>query len=31
MSFIITGLSPQEFAPLFNLSDDALAQRGVIR
>ena len=31
MSFIITGLAPEEFAPLVRLSDEALAARGVIR
>ena len=31
MSFTITGLDPQEFAPLFELSNEALAKRGVIR
>lgn len=31
MSFIITGLAPEEFAPLARLSDEALAERGVIR
>ncbi len=31
MSFQITGLSPEPFSPLFGLSDEALASRGVIR
>ncbi len=31
MSFTITGLSAAEFAPLFALSDEALAKRGIIR
>jgi len=31
MSFIITGLAPAEFAPLFSLSDEELEQRGIIR
>lgn len=31
MSFTITGLDPNEFAPLFALSDEALAARGIIR
>ena len=31
MSFTITGLSAEEFAPLFALSDTELEQRGVIR
>lgn len=31
MSFTITGLDHQEFAPLFTLSDEELAMRGVIR
>jgi hypothetical protein len=31
MSFRITGLSPELFRPLFGLSDDALAVRGVER
>lgn len=31
MSFTITGLNPQEFAPLFGLSDEELAAHGVIR
>lgn len=31
MSFIISGLAPEEFAPLARLSDEALAARGVIR
>lgn len=31
MSFTITGLDPNEFAPLFAMSDDELAERGVIR
>ncbi|NOX82023.1 MAG: DUF1203 domain-containing protein [Alphaproteobacteria bacterium] len=31
MSFIISGLSAEEFQPLFSLSDEALKTRGVIR
>lgn len=31
MSFIISGLPVEEFRPLFNLSDEELKQRGVIR
>ncbi len=31
MSFIISGLDPQEFKPLFGLSDEDLAERGVVR
>ena len=31
MSFVITGLAADEFEPLFGLSDEALAERGVIR
>lgn len=31
MSFIIAGLDPKEFEPLFALSDEALAARGVVR
>lgn len=31
MSFRITGLSPQTFAPLWGLADEALAERGVTR
>lgn len=31
MSFIISGLSVEEFRPLFGLSDDELSARGVIR
>lgn len=30
MSFTITGLDPNEFKPLLELSDDALAARGVV-
>ena len=30
MAFTIAGLNPDEFKPLFNLSDDALAARGVV-
>ena len=30
MSFIIAGLDPAEFSPLFNLPDDQLAKRGVV-
>ncbi len=30
MSFIIRGLDPAEFQPLFALSDEALAERGII-
>ena len=29
--FVIEGLSPEPFAPLFGLSDEALAERGVVR
>ena len=31
MSFRIQGLSPAPFAPLYGVSDEALAARGVIR
>ena len=31
MSFRITGLPAEQFAPLFDLSDEALAQRGAVR
>jgi Protein of unknown function (DUF1203) len=31
MTFRITGLSPEPFRPLFDLSDDALRQRGAVR
>ena len=31
MSFRITGLSPQSFRPLFGLSDEALAAKGIKR
>lgn len=31
MSFRITGLPAENFAPLFNLSDEALAARGAVR
>jgi hypothetical protein len=31
MSYVITGLSPAPFKPLFGLSDEALAAQGVIR
>jgi hypothetical protein len=31
MSFTIAGLDPQTFAPLFDLSDETLKARGVIR
>lgn len=31
MSFIITGLEAKEFAPLFALSDEDLAERGIMR
>ena len=31
MSYVITGLSPDEFTPLFELSDEELAQRGIVR
>lgn len=31
MSFIVTGLDPKEFEPLFAQSDEALAARGVVR
>ncbi|MET0273905.1 MAG: DUF1203 domain-containing protein [Phenylobacterium sp.] len=31
MSYVITGLARDEFAPLFALSDAALAERGVLR
>ncbi len=30
MSFVVAGLDPDEFKPLFNLSDDDLAARGVV-
>ena len=31
MTYIITGLDPTPFRPLYGLSDDALAKRGAIR
>jgi hypothetical protein len=31
MSFIVTGLPIETFRPLFGLSDEALAERGVVR
>lgn len=31
MSYIITGLAAEEFKPLFGLSDEELARRGVVR
>src|SRR6185437_16999334 len=31
MSYRITGLPAEQFAPLFDLSDEALAARGVVR
>jgi hypothetical protein len=31
MSYVVTGLSRDEFAPLFGLSDAALAERGILR
>lgn len=31
MAYVITGLSPEPFRPLFGLSDEALAARGVQR
>lgn len=31
MTFRVTGLSPEPFRPLFGLSDEALARRGVLR
>ncbi|MBB5518142.1 DUF1203 domain-containing protein [Amphiplicatus metriothermophilus] len=31
MSFVIAGLSPEEFAPLYGLDEAALAARGVVR
>lgn len=31
MSYVVTGLSPEPFAPLFGLDEAALAARGVIR
>lgn len=31
MSFTIAGLAPEDFTPLFDLSDDELKSRGVIR
>lgn len=31
MSFMIEGLAPDEFAPLFGMSDENLAARGVVR
>ncbi|MEZ5920694.1 MAG: DUF1203 domain-containing protein [Parvularculaceae bacterium] len=30
MAYVVRGLDPQEFHPLFHLSDEALAARGVI-
>ena len=31
MSFRITGLPPEPFAPLFAMSDSELAERGAVR
>jgi hypothetical protein len=31
MSFVVSGLSPEPFRHLFDLSDEALAERGVLR
>jgi hypothetical protein len=31
MSYVVTGLSPEPFRPLFDLSDAALAERGILR
>jgi hypothetical protein len=31
MTYRITGLDPAPFKPLFNLSDDELAERGIVR
>jgi hypothetical protein len=31
MSYVVTGLSPEPFRHLFDLSDEALAERGVLR
>jgi len=31
MSYVVTGLSPEPFRPLFELSDEALAAQGVLR
>jgi hypothetical protein len=31
MSFVITGLPLEDFRPLFGLSDEALAERGILR
>ncbi len=31
MSYVVTGLAPDPFIPLFGLSDDALAERGALR
>ena len=31
MSYVITGLSPEPFQPLFDLSDAALAEREIVR
>jgi hypothetical protein len=31
MSFVVSGLPIETFRPLFGLSDEALAERGVIR
>ena len=31
MSYVVTGLTPDEFQPLFGLSDEELKARGVIR
>lgn len=31
MGFVITGLDPKRFAPLFGLNEAALAERGIVR
>jgi hypothetical protein len=31
MSYVVTGLSPESFRHLFNLSDEALAELGIVR
>lgn len=31
MSYVVTGLAPEPFRPLFDLSDAVLAERGIVR
>ena len=31
MTYVVRGLDPEPFQPLFDLSDDELAERGVVR